>query len=314
MERAQAGGRADAGPAGGSRRCAPRSAGSARTWAARRGRDRGGTPPAGGPPLGASRPLAGVEAGSRRSRPTRDGGAQGSPGVRSLRPQPRAARPATVPRGHGGSAPPTAGRPGALAGAAAAAPERAGPGSRFPAALGPPGTCLLPAGETPAAPWRSAGAARMLRGGGGGGGAGGQEAGARDPGEAGRKSVLGSQSGSGLRHRERVHRAGQSERQELRYGPGRRGSQRRKEITQRVLHNLTGILGGRDTSAGAHGLGKETRTRGPAGEAGRGWLERGCGRSLRGSRARLGRPPAVRPADPRCALAATARAWEADPT
>lgn len=131
----------------------------------------------------------------------------------------------------------------------------------------------------------------MLRGGGGGGGAGGQEAGARDPGEAGRKSVLGSQRESGLRHRERVHRAGQRERQELRYGPGRRGSQRRKEITQRVLHNLPGILGGRDTSAGAHGLGKETGTWGPAGEAGRGWLERGCGRSLRGSRARLGRPP-----------------------
>lgn len=97
----------------------------------------------------------------------------------------------------------------------------------------------------------------MLRG----GGAGSQEAGARDPCEVGRKSVLGSQRESGFGHWERVHRAGPSEQQELRYGPGRRGSQRRKEITQRVLHNLAGILGGRDISAGAHGLGKETGAR-----------------------------------------------------
>lgn len=70
-------------------------------------------------------------------------------------PSPRPRAPPQCWGGHGGSAPPTVRPPRAPAGAAAAAalaPERADPGSRFPAALGPSGTRLLPAGETPPRP------------------------------------------------------------------------------------------------------------------------------------------------------------------
>lgn len=73
--------------------------------------------------------------------------------------------------GHGCPVAATTSPSGAPPGAAATAPERAGSGSRFPAALGVPGTRLLPAGETPPPRSRGAGAAGMLRAGRGSGGA-----------------------------------------------------------------------------------------------------------------------------------------------
>lgn len=119
-----------------------------------------GTHPAGSPPLGAARPLSVLEAGSERSLPT---GTWGRP-ARSF------PAPPTVDRalhysagGYGCSVPPTSCPSGASswAGAAATAPVPTGSVSRFPAALGPPGTSLLPAGETPSRPG-GAGVARLL--------------------------------------------------------------------------------------------------------------------------------------------------------
>lgn len=170
-----------------------RGAGRARGRAPPRGREgrrRDARPkpfPPSGPPLGCS--------GSRKRAKSACGAAESGKAWRSV-PAPQA--PGRELRhsagGHGCPVAATTSPSGAPPGAAATAPERAGSGSRFPAALGVPGARLLPAGETPPPRSRGAGAAGTLRAGRGGGGAEGRQAvGARGWRGAGRKYVLGSQ-------------------------------------------------------------------------------------------------------------------------
>lgn len=217
-----------------------RGAGRARGRAPPRGREgrrRDARPkpfPPSGPPLGCS--------GSRKRAKSACGAVESGKAWRSV-PAPQA--PGRELRhsagGHGCPVAATTSPSGAPPGAAATAPERAGSGSRFPAALGVPGARLLPAGETPPPRSRGAGAAGTLRA---GRGAGARRGGRRSGLEAGAgragSTCWGLRGGSWLGHKKRAPRLGHAERRELGCGPGRRGSFQGEEIARRVLHNLTG--------------------------------------------------------------------------
>ena len=246
-----------------------------------RGEERAPGRTAGGGPSGAlvgpeprpsaARPQGGWKPEAGEVEPTRSFSAEGKAQGRSLAaPQPPGRELSATVRGHGDSAPRATSRPGAPAGAATAvpAPERAGPGSRLPAAPGLPGAGLLPAGETPTRP-EVTGTWVRDRGGGSGRGA---------PGRAGGKSRLGVS--------ERARSGGHSDWWELRGGPEKREFAGEK-FARCVLHNPTRRpvweAGASPPPPGPHGSGKEREARGLAGEAGQGRLEREAGGALRRS-------------------------------